>query len=78
MCGIFLIFSKNGQFSDQISDLVMKNFNLLSNRTIVLINQLIPCLPPLLLSASVFFSSSPRPLINLCINFNLCSLALSG
>jgi asparagine synthase (glutamine-hydrolysing) len=32
MCGIFLIFSKNGPFSEDISNLILKNFNLLSKR----------------------------------------------
>jgi len=32
MCGIFLIFSKNGPFSEEISNLIIKKFNLLSKR----------------------------------------------
>jgi asparagine synthase (glutamine-hydrolysing) len=32
MCGIFLIFSKNGPISEQLSNTIMKNFNLLSKR----------------------------------------------
>ena len=32
MCGIFLIFSKNGPFSEDISNTILKNFGLLSKR----------------------------------------------
>lgn len=32
MCGIFLIFSKYGPFSEEISNLIIKNFSLLSKR----------------------------------------------